>query len=677
MPATSVTVYAYPECQGIWMQLDSASQLQVRSLGSILWDARDTDVGETVAQQLLYELESRGVFVFEVDKWRFVLPEMLFFVQSINIVDSLALSSQSADEVRHELLELLRTEVDEPFGSFRRQRQLVSFVIAQLVNEAERLDVVDFLISEKTANNHFWSLFDPLCDAFAVLDLEVEETAVMLEKLANRVRGDMAGGKLFPAVGHLGRYRPDFASRLVDQLASGGKKAIGYIPTILTGIARSSPNHRDETIMRCDTWLASDREDLCQAAIYCSQNLILGGELDPDWLVDRYDTLLAKPEGVRCALAAVITIIGANFEERSDECLSMLQELKQRGPQDQVAHSIASTLPNSEVRVDFRLSCLSLLTDVPTGNKGTIRQIGSVLYPITLSQPGAVWPYLEGWVLEHEREEPIAAHNMFLSTIQSAYQHNPDEGRRVLTRWFASPDLRLVEEARIILRELKVYGFDPGMINSMPSTMIEYVTEKLLVGSFPAIQWMSLFSSIVKSTSKIEELTDYFSRAIGYLTWNYPCSAAEFLDEAIDEEDTSRRSVLLRKARQELEDYRAERRGVLVPELLPSRRRALKYLEFERKKMRSVQEAVFDDDRFPLQKLVSRVVIGRGERTFHMNILHPDPAQRRTFTEPRGFGEFSQSIELPRGETIDPEGEIWNRFQRLSYTLDESQGTNE
>jgi len=87
--------------------------------------------------------------------------------------------------------------------------------------------------------------------------------------------------------------------------------------------------------------------------------------------------------------------------------------------------------------------------------------------------------------------------------------------------------------------------------------------------------------------------------------------------------------------------------------------------------MQTVQEAMFDDDRFPLQKLIPRVAIGRGDQAFHMDVFHQDPAQRRTFTEPQGFGHFSESIELPRAEIIDPEGEAWKRFQRLSCTPDD------
>jgi len=129
----------------------------------------------------------------------------------------------------------------------------------------------------------------------------------------------------------------------------------------------------------------------------------------------------------------------------------------------------------------------------------------------------------------------------------------------------------------------------------------------------------------------------------------------------------------VQRACQESEEYQEQHKGIFVAELSPSKRRVKKYLEFEGKRRQRIQEASFDDDRFPLQKLLPRVMIGRGDRTFHMNVFHPDITQRRTFSEPRGFGEFFKSIELPRGEFIDPEGEAWGRFQRLNYNLDDFQ----
>jgi hypothetical protein len=244
-------------------------------------------------------------------------------------------------------------------------------------------------------------------------------------------------------------------------------------------------------------------------------------------------------------------------------------------------------------------------------------------------------------------------------------------GTIVLTRWFASPDQRVVEEARSVLRELRIPGFASQEVASMPPHIVKYITEKLLVGHIEGTHLLRLLYSILRNTSRVEELEQYFLEVLRYVTWNYPGSAMEFFEHVISEEDTALSSTLLRKARQELKEYRAQRRDIFVPELAPSKRRVETFLEFEGKKMQAVQEAMFDDDRFPLQKLLPRVVIGRGDRTFHMNIFHPDPAQKRTFTEPRGFGHFSESIELPRAEIIDPEGEAWRRFQRRSYTPDD------
>jgi len=68
MQVTSAAVHAYPECKDIWRRLDAAGRQQLLSLGSILWDAREVDMGEKAPPELLHELERNGVFVFEEDE---------------------------------------------------------------------------------------------------------------------------------------------------------------------------------------------------------------------------------------------------------------------------------------------------------------------------------------------------------------------------------------------------------------------------------------------------------------------------------------------------------------------------------------------------------------------------------------------------------------------------------
>jgi hypothetical protein len=675
MPIMSTPVHALPECENIWALLDSKDQAILLDFGSRIWDAPESTLDEIVPADHLPELESKGVLIQENSEWRFVLPQMLLFIQSAGLIDSLALHSRPADELLQELVELLRRARDQSLNRFNERSVLIGFIIARLVNTFGRVDVLEFVVSQEIAKDLFWQFYSAVCDAVPILDLGAESFVSVFRQVVDRTEGNMAGGRIFSAAEHLGLFRPGLALNLVDLLTTvGGWETVGFLQRLMTGVANSSADHFGSVVATCESRLSCDNERLCRAAIYCSQNLILGGKLEPDWLLLRVTPLIPQStDNIRFTLAVAISNLGIRFRERSGECLGFLSQLKERESEGEVSHGIAIALAHKDgAPLEYRVSCLALLPDAPAANKGTIREIGWLLYPFAHSHPREVWRYLEEWILAHDyREASIVEHDMFLSTIQDAYQCDLNLGTIVLTRWFVSPDQRLVEEARSILQELKVPGFAPQEIASMPPHIIQYVTEKLLVGHFEGIHLMWLLYSILRNTSRIEGLEGYFLGVLRYVTWNYPGSAVEFFERVIGEEDTTQSAALLRKARQELEEYQAQRGDIFVPELAPSKRRVERYLEFEGKKMQTVQEAMFDDDRFPLQKLIPRVAIGRGDRTFHMNILHPDPAQKRAFTEPQGFGQFSESIELPRGEMIDPEGEAWKRFQRLNYTPDD------
>lgn len=673
MPTSTIDVHAFLKCSRIWRQIDSARQEQMLDFASVLWTTPEGKVSESVPNELLEELKSQGLLVLEGDRYRFAPPQMLFFLRAVDLIDSLALASRPVDEVLQELADVISSAVPDLLDSFKR-REVAGYVLAQLVNEYGRQDILEFAVSEEMPERRFWALYEPICNSLPALELDVESYAKILRAMADRTRGDLAAGGEYSAAECLGRIRPGFASMLADHMAdSEGENRVGLLRSLLTGIARSSPDGLDATAAKCELWLDSDEERLCQAALACAENLIPDDKLDMEWLLSRVDAVVRKSDGVRYTLAVVITALGAKLHDYSDECLRILEQLKGRGPADRISHGIASALSHARdgVSIDYSISCLSMLEDVPVTDKGTIEWIGWVLYPIAHAVPRAVWCYLERWIQARRREQSVADHNMFLSRIRDAYRQQPDLGTQVLTRWFASSDLRLVEEARSILVELKIQGFDAAEVKAMSAQIIEYVTEKVLAGRFDGPHLIRLFYSILMNTIHIDELASYFLRVLRYLTWNYPGSTEEFLDQVIDEEDTATASVLLRKARRELEQYQAQRREVFVPELSPSKRRVQRYQEFEAKKMRALQEATFEDDRFPLQKLLSRVAIGRGVRTFRMNDTHPDPAQRRTFSDPTGFGEFSASIEIPRGEIVDPEGETWRRIVRLKLTLED------
>ncbi len=584
MPITPTPVHAFPECENTWTMLDPKDQAILLEAGSRIWDAPESALNEIVPADHFPELESKSVLSQEGSEWRFALPQMLFFVQSISLIDSRALHSRSADELLQEFIGFLRAAKDQSLDRFKERGELIGFIVARLINTFGRIDVLEFVVSQETVKDLFWQFYNPVCDALPILNLSAESFAGVFRQVVERTEGDMAGGKIFSAAEHLGLFRPDTALGLVDLLSAVEDwETVGVLERLMTGVANSSADHFGSVIAACESWLSCDNERLCRAAIYCSQNLILGDKLESDWLLSRVGPLIPRStDGIRLALSVVVTTLGASFQESSKECLGMLTQLKERESRGEVTHGIAGALSHrDDATLDYITSCLSLLADVPATNEGTIKRIGELLYPVAHSHPGEVWKYLEQWILTHDRREgPIVKHDMFLSTIHDAYQRDSNLAVVTLTRWFASPDRRLVEEARSIFQELKMLGFAPQEIASMPPHIIKYVTEKLLVGHFEGTHWLCLLHSILRNTSEIEGLEEYFLEVLTYITWNYPGCAEEFFDRVISEEDTTLPSVLLQKARQGLEEYQAQRRDIFVPELAPSKRRVERFLEF-------------------------------------------------------------------------------------------------
>lgn len=665
--------HSFSGCRTTWHQLSILEQELLLQLSSKIWNGSEDIVDEAVPNSLLQGLEQKEILIQEKGKWQFNSPAMLFFTQSLNLINELSLDTQSASKLFQYLLQLPRERKNS--RSFEEHQELGTFIFAQLINQFNRVDLLELIISDDTTDRQFWDFYDYVRRALSILELSVDHFVSLLKGLAKRTQNDMAGAWVFSSTRQLGSSRPKLSLEIIDQLISDSDwESATYLVSLMIGISENSIQHTNIIIERCETWIGSQEGDLCQAGLNCLQHLTLVGKYTPSRFLEHAKALISSPlEGVPYALSLTITEIGMNFAKYVDTCFGMLTQLKTRGPDDQIYRGIAIALQRTKTMSNFKIDCLSLLTDIPIADKGTIEKVARVLYPIAHSYPGEVWNYLEKWILAHKLTESIIEHNLFLSTIQSAYKNNEELTILVLTRWFASSDQRLVEEARSIIRELKIHSFADEEIKAMPPQKVIYITEKLLIGHLDSIQIVWLCYSILFNTNDFEKLEDYFLRVLRYLAWNYPGGMTEFLDQGISNGGNSEVTKLLQNVRQEIEQHLDQVkgiRGLFSAELAPSQRRIKEYWDFQNKVMQRITEATRDDDRFPLQKLLSRVAVGRGDRSFFMNILHPVSSQRRTFSEPQGFGQFSHSTELPKGEFIDPEGEAWARIQRLNLQPD-------
>ncbi|WP_420640491.1 hypothetical protein [Candidatus Leptofilum sp.] len=672
MVGLSVNEHAYSQNKSLWERLTIQEQKQMLLVASKVWNNPEGSIDNNLSDETLAELQGKEVLSRDQEgTWQFALPQLLSFVQAHNHIRSQQLHTLSSDKVLQNLQQL--TSSMDAISS-REWRNLTSFVIAHLVNEYKQAHLPMRFVANNIPSKDFWQIYTPLCTILPFLELDATYFASLLETIAIRAQDDMMKFRVFAAAEQLGNLKPNTAFQLLDAFIESPNPITGnFLHRIMIGIAKSSPANLDKILATSEEWLHSTKPTFHQSAIHCMLGLILEGNLETDRLLANIDSLSdSLEEGVAHAVAVTLAELGVRFEEHRSGCFDRLINLKQRHPISEVSHGIAVGLLGKNEdsgALKYKLDCLSLLTDVPISDKNTIQRIASLLHPL---HPHNVWQFLEAWVTQHELNESITADDMFSYIIKEAHRRDPDLSKRVVTYWFSSSNLQLVEEGRLILQELSLESFAPDVIQNLSPKKIIYITEKLLVWPPMGLQLLQLLYSILQNVSELENLADYFLGILEEIAWNIPGSTQEFLNQTLREDDDNIVTQLLGNVSEKLQNYQKQRKDVFVPELTPSRGRTRQYIEHHNKQMQKVQKAAFDE-RGGLLSLVHHVDIARGDRSFHMNVLHPDSSQRRTFSVPSGFGHFEHSIELPRDELLDPEAAAWRRLRRKNLKLEDIQ----
>ena len=556
------------------------------------------------------------------------------------------------------------------------KRSLTTYAFIHLINMFTRFDLLDEIASGDLPDRDFWNSSIYFKDAIPFLEIDIHQFGNFLISIADKGKGDLAGSAVYGATEQIGITRPEIARELVDYFSNiDNPIIIGFIESLMTGIANNSKELINEVISQCETWFYSENSILAQSALYTLQNLVVQQKYDVNQFIEQITSIIdTQYEDLRVGFSSALTRIGHVQENDGEEILQLLRQLKQLGPVGKILHGIAFSLSGERNIDKFGLECLQLTVDTPLEQKGTIRQIDLILYPLSENDPKLVWDFLEEWIKHHNFEEPISQHDIFLNRIKQLYGVSNDTAVQVLTRWFVSPDLRLVEESRLILRELNIHGFYIEIINQLTIKETIYASEKILAGGFDSNQISSLLISIFRNTRNLEDLLNYFQQELWHLAWNYPGGTSEVLERGIDLERNEKIKQVLENTLTKLREYQDQHNKVkdlFNNELASSLRRVHKFREFEAKRFQQISQATMEDGSQTLLSIIPRVSVGRGNRSFHMDIFNPDVEQQRTFSEPRGFGKISGSFELPRGEFLNPEGESWIRIRRRSLHIED------
>ena len=674
----NTTSLANFECRDIFDKLETHEINIFLEACDLLWNIKSKP--KDIVEETLEKIATKSNFmVRDNDEWKFINPELLYFGQALNIIYDRELNTIQSGESLQILFENLRNNEEH---DFLEQKKATTYAFIHLINMFKRFDLLDEISSNDLSDRGFWNSNTFFQDAIPFLEIDIHQLGNFLISVAEKGKGDLAGSSVYGATEQIGLTRPEIGRELTDYFSQVDNPiVIEFIQSLMTGIANNSEELIKEVISQCESWFYSENSILAQSALYSLKNLVVQQKYDVNRFIEHISSIFDTPnEDLRVGFSFALTRIGLVHERVGEEALKLLQQLMQIGPIGKILHGIVSSLSRERNINNFGIGCLQLSVNTPLEQKGTIQQIDMILYPISESNPKFVWDFLDEWIKQHDSEEPISQHDIFLNRIQQLYSVSIETAVQVLTSWFVSPDLRLVEESRLILRELNIHGFYIEIINQLTIKETIYASEKILAGGFDSSQISSLLISIFRNTRYLEDLLDYFQQELWYLAWNYPGGTSEVLARGIDLEQDEKIKQVLENTQSKLREYQDRHNEVNVlfkNELASSLRRVQKFREFEAKRFQQISQATMEDSRHPLLSIIPRVSVGRGNRSFHMDVFNPDVEHQRTFSEPSGFGKISGGFELPKGEFLDPEGEYWRKIQRRSLQLEDIQWEEE
>lgn len=567
---------------------------------------------------------------------------------------------------------------------FGTRREVTTVVLLVLANDhgkdvVGRVGQVAELGTEGEGRNRlFRNLYHPLCEALPDLVVDSRRLADALESVMQATSSDGTAGWIHVPVERLAARSRAGAEDLYETFVSrSGSPVATFVAPILVGLAK---HDLKEAHRRALALTKAEQPALRKAGVGALGHFDYLGANRADLLESTWESLEAIRTEQSPERGQVLAKAYGDLLPQKHESAEALVELASH-PDPATRHQVAAilSLQNDGTRGEsWYRDALTNLASVPTAHSGTWQELDHCASDCAESTPDLAIAFMEAVVLgrdyggDGERGE---LPEMLGGTFSELIVNNPDALEAAITRWFASEERRLHRAARDVVRHSQVHTIEGG--NPWPKLskrVLDELDEQTVVHALKRIMGhvvtgghyiAALLLSAVRRDSCSPDFMDFVAWTLGeHVLYNFPGEAGDYLRSRIESGDvTEAEREVVRAALDHSEAYFAALRNLpeLVELRVPSRR--LHPLHLGRLKQQAAisEEA---DKRSVLASLMPTVPLKYG-RGFFTEQHDGD------YTEPSTLGEISHSMELPRGELIDPIGQQLKRIRWQSAGLDE------
>jgi hypothetical protein len=293
---------------------------------------------------------------------------------------------------------------------------------------------------------------------------------------------------------------------------------------------------------------------------------------------------------------------------------------------------------------------LPLLVAVPPDQNQTLDDLDSVLYGIARETPEAALDFLSAWVLRHRPKAKLAK---VFDMAFSGLRGKPVLQER-MAAWLAGPK-PLYRQAVDVIDAHDVDALAPSVVCALDEVHLGLLVWRITRGGrLDASTQAALLRSLLRAAPKslpvalVEEELQHF-------VWNFPGSGGDVLLANRGKLPARTRAIADRVA--ERHERHRESRAAWRPlkELQGDPHRVKQFHRLHDRMMARVMDEAREQSLFFQLGVVTTSSVARGEGWINRVDGH--------FSEPARFGTFEHSMELPRGELIDPDGELMRKME--------------
>lgn len=551
---------------------------------------------------------------------------------------------------------------------YRIKCDALAATAVEVLHNRYGMDVVKRVGELCTKGNDFWNVLHAFAEALPKLQVEVGSLREALRAIEQVIRNDLAGIEIYDAVEKLSELQGDTGEALYRELVGERKGPVtGFIPCVVRGMSK---NDFEQAYTKAAALLESDSVDLVGAGIIGLGSLDYDENSQNEYLQSTLEHYQKLKRRRNAQIVASLVKGYGRLLERAEECREALVQLSERKVPG-VLYEMAVVLSLSAKKHCgegwFRRALMNL-ADVEGKYPGIVQRIDGVLSRIAGEKEcGLVTSFWEAWVVKrsygNSDEERLTVFKQSLSKMSHKCLGSL---MTCITKWLNSDDHRLHLAVADLITELchrrrhvpgMKFELDHDALKEMSSRDIIYVIYKILgyASVDPGAMCSMVFSAIeygAEDQMIIEHVVVVFR---DYIAYNYAGTTINFLREHSNSKSPGDAETANRILR-EVDAYYGPLRDLAgLAEFEPPPQRVQQLIRTKEKHHgREMAKAVREKSVF--LQFCKEVQLKAGS-SFFME-------QGGKFTGKTNLAHFSQSMEFPRGEIIDPVGQA---FLRLAW----------